>query len=139
MKSGPALKQLASHRAIHDAGQAQAESLTEELISSFQENRPDCLEIAQLLVTHWEEKVIPHADAEDEGLYQELLQDETIAPNQIYLLMRDHDLLRKITANVKETLSQEQRVTKQIIYAFHSLLTLNAIHHKDEEMMLFSN
>src|SRR5690625_6652359 len=92
MKSGPALRQLTSHRAIHDAGQAQAQELTEIVQQLFQENRKeDCLKAAKVLVEHWEEKVIAHADAEDEGIYKELLQEGKIPKKNIYMLMRDHD------------------------------------------------
>lgn len=82
MKTGPALKQLTSHRSIHDAGQAQARSLTEEVMQLFEENQTaECLQAAQALIQHWEEKIIAHADAEDESFFQELLAGNKFPAN----------------------------------------------------------
>src|SRR5699024_11641860 len=79
MKTGPALKQLTSHRSIHDAGQAQARALTSELMNYFEDdNQEDALEASKALIQHWEEKIIAHADAEDETFFQELLEGDEI-------------------------------------------------------------
>lgn len=138
MKSGPALRQLSSHQAIHDAGQAQARQLTEMLNQLFIEKRTeDCLKTANVLIEHWEEKIIAHADAEDEGLYQELLDEGTIPQKDLYMLMRDHDLFRKITAHIKAQINEHNQVTTENIYEFNSLLVLNDFHHKGEEDTLF--
>jgi len=138
MKSGPALRQLTSHRAIHDAGQAQAQELTEIVQQLFQENRKeDCLKAAKVLVEHWEEKVIAHADAEDEGLYKELLQEGKIPKKDIYMLMRDHDLFRKIVAYCKKQLNDQNKVTEENIAQLSSLLVINHFHHQGEESTLF--
>lgn len=60
MKTGPALKQLTSHRSIHDAGQAQARALTEEVMQLFEDNKTDeCLDTAKTLLEHWEQKLLP--------------------------------------------------------------------------------
>lgn len=138
MKSGPALRQLTSHRAIHDAGQAQARELTEMMIQLFKEERhDDCLKTAKVLIEHWEEKIIAHADAEDEGFYQELLDEGKISKKGIYMLMRDHDLFRKITAKIKEKINEKNKVTEENIHEFYSLLIINNFHHQGEENTLF--
>lgn len=138
MKTGPALKQLTSHRSIHDAGQAQARALTEDVMQLFEgEQTEDCLQAANILVQHWEEKIIAHADAEDETFFQELLASEEIPDQHVYMMMRDHDLFRKITTHIKESLKQQQKVTMNHIYEFNTLLILNAFHHEGEEEYLF--
>src|SRR5699024_8554452 len=121
--SGPALKQKMSHRAIHDAAQAHAKGITAEVIQLFHANeKEECLKAAKGLVTHWEEKVVAHADAEDEGLY---------------MIMRDHDLFRKITAKIKDKLKKQEEVTQENIYEFTTLIILNDFHHQGEEETLF--
>lgn len=138
MRSGPALRQITSHRAIHDAGQAQARELTEMMKQLFNEEREeDCLKTAKVLIEHWEERIIAHADAEDEGFYQELLAEDKIPKKDIYMLMRDHDLFRKIVAHIKEQINVEKKVTEQHIHEFYALLTINHFHHKGEEDTLF--
>jgi hemerythrin-like domain-containing protein len=138
MKSGPALRQLTSHRAIHDGGQAQAKELTSVMIQLFHEEREkECLEAANGLLKHWEEKIIAHADAEDEGFFQELLLEGDIEKKGIYMMMRDHDLFRGIAADIKENLEKEKKVTQEIIYQFTTLIIINGQHHKGEEKYLF--
>src|SRR5699024_12594985 len=112
MKTGPALKQLTSHRSIHDAGQAQARALTEDVMQLFEEEQTeDCLQAANILVQHWEEKIIAHADAEDETFLQELLASEEIPDQHVYIMMRDHDLLRKSNTHIKESIKKQQKIT----------------------------
>lgn len=138
MKTGPALKQLTSHRSIHDAGQAQARGLTEEVMQLFEdEQTEDCLEAAKALLEHWEQKIIAHADAEDESFFQELLAGDKVADQHIYMMMRDHDLFRQIAAHIRESIEQEEKVTRNHLYEFNTLLILNAFHHKGEEAYLF--
>lgn len=138
MKTGPALKQLTSHRSIHDAGQAQARALTEEVMQLFEDNKTDeCLDTAKTLLEHWEQKIIAHADAEDETFFQELLAGNEIADKHIYMMMRDHDLFRKITAHIRKSIEHEAKVTMNHLYEFNTLLILNAFHHKGEEEYLF--
>jgi|SRR5690625_521268 len=140
MKTGPALKQLTSHRSIHDAGQAQARALTEDLLQLFEEKQTEeCLQTAYALIQHWEEKIIAHADAEDESFFQELLAGEQIPDKHIYMMMRDHDLFRQITAHIKDSLTEQNKVTMNHLYEFNTLLLLNAFHHKGEEAYLFPN
>lgn len=140
MKTGPALRQLTAHRSIHDAGQSQARELTEMLIQLFKEEREeDCLKTAKVLIEHWEEKIIAHADAEDEGFYQELLEEGNIPKKNLYMLMRDHDLFRQIVKQIKEKIAQQNKVTEENIYELYSLLVINDFHHKGEENTLFPN
>ena len=140
MKTGPALRQLTAHRSIHDAGQSQARELTEMMIQLFKEEREeDCLKTAKVLIEHWEEKIIAHADAEDEGFYQELLEEGNIPKKNLYMLMRDHDLFRQIVKQIKEKIVQQNKVTEENIYELYSLLVINDFHHKGEENTLFPN
>ena len=140
MKTGPALRQLTAHRSIHDAGQSQARELTEMMNQLFKEEREeDCLKTAKVLIEHWEEKIIAHADAEDEGFYQELLEEGNIPKKNLYMLMRDHDLFRQIVKQIKEKIAQQNKVTEENIYELYSLLVINDFHHKGEEKTLFPN
>lgn len=138
MSTGPALRQLHSHRSIHEGAYTEARDLTNVVDQLFTEHREeDCLQTVELLIEHWEERIIAHADAEDEGFYQELLKKHKNKQDQIYMLMRDHELFRIIIGDLKKELEETKKVTKQMIYQFHSLLVINHIHHKSEEKQLF--
>src|SRR5690606_19066012 len=67
--SGPALKQLQAHRAIHEGGLSGAVSKTELLIEFLQEGDMKSADrAADELIDYWKSRVISHADAEEEGL-----------------------------------------------------------------------
>ncbi len=138
MKSGPALKQLTAHRAIHDGAQVEAKALTTNVIQLFHSKEKEaCLTAAKELLKNWEEKIIAHADAEDEGLYQELLARDDVSNQSLYMLMRDHDLFRKIAARIKDKIEEQGEVTQENIYELTTLIVLNDFHHEGEEESLF--
>lgn len=139
MKAGPALRQLTSHRAIHEGAQDEAKSLTADMIQLHHAGEDkDALQTARMLLKHWEEKIIAHADTEDEGLFPDLLQKDETDQKGIHMMMRDHDLFRQIAASIKETLDQDNKVTQEMIYEFTSLIIINGLHHKGEEKYLFN-
>ncbi|WP_099158288.1 hypothetical protein [Virgibacillus ndiopensis] len=136
MATGPALRKLASHRSIHDGAFVEARDLTivtEELLHDERMN--DCLKAAKALAEHWEKRVIAHADAEEDGLYKEILEENPELEKEIHMLTRDHDLLRIILNKINEKLAGGQ-VTREMITQFHSLLVVNEIHSRSEESKL---
>lgn len=140
MKAGPALRQLSSHRAIHEAAQAEAKNLTDTMIQLFHaEEEKDCLQAAKDLLKHWEEKIIAHADTEDgdEGLFNDLIA-QGHEPKWLHMMTRDHNLFREIIASIKESLENEGKVTEEIVYEFTSLVIINRHHHTLEEKYLFN-
>ncbi|WP_163969794.1 hemerythrin domain-containing protein [Oceanobacillus halotolerans] len=139
MATGPALRKLASHRSIHDGSFAEARDLTEVTFRLFQENRmDDCVKAADALVDHWETRVIAHADAEedDDGLYQEIAKENPELQPKIYELTRDHDLLRIVVGEIKDSLKESRKITEDIMNKFQSLLVINRIHSRSEESLL---
>jgi len=138
MKSGPALRQFASHQAIHDAAQAQAREFTEITSALYKAGeKEECLKAAKELLRHWEEKIIAHADSEDNGLFVELLEEGNIEHKHIHMLMRDHDLFRQIASYIKSLIEDHHKVTTEMIHAFQTLVVLNDFHHRGEETYLF--
>src|SRR5699024_6711029 len=96
------------------------------------------LQTARMLLKHWEEKIIAHADTEDEGLFPELLQKDETDQKGIHMMMRDHDLFRQIAASIKESLDQDNKITQGMIYEFTSLIIINELHHTREEKYIFN-
>ncbi|HLS07058.1 MAG TPA: hemerythrin domain-containing protein [Bacillota bacterium] len=136
--TGPALRELRSHRSIHEGAHAEAKELTEMIVRLLADKRmEDSQKVAKLLIEYWETRIIAHADAEDEGFYQELLRKKPQLKKDIYMLMRDHELFRLMIEQIKREFSQKEAVTESIIQQFQSLLVINHLHHQGEEDKLF--
>ncbi|OZU90178.1 hypothetical protein CIL03_03275 [Virgibacillus indicus] len=137
--TGPALRHLDSHRSIHQGAYAEARDITDVMNRLFYDNRmEDCLKAANALVEYWETRVIAHADTEDEGFYKELLEKKPELTKEIHMFSRDHDLFRKIVADIKEEISEEEKVTKNMVNQFNALLIIKKHHNKGEEENLFT-
>jgi len=79
--------------------------------------------------------VISHADAEEEGLYLEIKNENPELKEAIIQLTRDHDLLRIIVEDI-ETLRDIEKLSPTVLQKFYALLVVNEIHSRDEERML---
>src|SRR5699024_1909662 len=140
MKAGPALRQLTSHRAIHEGAQDEAKSLTADMIQLYHAGEDkDALQTARMLLKHWEEKIIAHADTEDEGLFPDLLQKDETDQKGINMMMRDHDLFRQISEYIKENIDQDNKVTQEMIYEVTTRIIINRLHQKGEEKYIFNH
>lgn len=135
--SGPALRQLSSHQSIHEGYYTEGRDLTELLVSLFNDQRlDDCSEVANALVEHWETRMIAHADAEEEGFYLEVFEKYPELEVQLTKLIRDHELLRMVVADVRELIQQEG-ISLRVLELFKGILLLVEIHSREEEKHLF--
>ncbi|MTD29488.1 hypothetical protein [Planomicrobium sp. YIM 101495] len=136
MPSGPSLRQLHAHHAIHQGGLTGAITKTQEMEDLLRAKEFEVArQAADHLVEYWETRVISHADSEEDGFYREMLQQDPTLEEAVVKLTRDHDLLRIIVADIKEMLVEES-LTYEVMQQFHALLVVNAIHSRDEERML---
>lgn len=136
MPSGPSLRQLHAHHAIHQGGLTGAITKTQEMEDLLRAKEFEVArQAADHLVEYWETRVISHADSEEDGFYREMLQQDPTLEEAVVKLTRDHDLLRIIVADIKEMLVEEG-LTYEVMQQFHALLVVNAIHSRDEERML---
>ncbi|MGC5327573.1 hemerythrin domain-containing protein [Brevibacillus sp. SYSU BS000544] len=136
--SGPSLRKLHSHRSIHDGAYSEAQNMTEMLTQLYRDGRREHARLAaEALLEHWETRTLAHAEAEEEGFYQEVLTGRPELAEQITKLTRDHDLLRKIVAQTKGLL-EEHDVNEEILSRFTALLLINSIHSRDEESSLLA-
>ncbi|WP_301109452.1 hemerythrin domain-containing protein [Sporosarcina sp.] len=137
--SGPALRQLHSHRAIHEGGLSGAIMKTEDLVEFLQQND---LEMANRacdeLLDYWRTRVISHADAEEEGLYKEILTENPELEKEIIQLTRDHDLMRLAVKDIETLREEEQSITAEMMQKFYGLMVVNELHSREEERLLFN-
>lgn len=136
MPSGPSLRQLHAHHAIHQGGLSGAIAKTQEMEDLLRAKEFEVArQAADHLVEYWETRVISHADAEEDGFYREMLEQDPGLEEAIAKLTRDHDLLRIIAADIKKML-KEEGLTYEVMQQFHALLVVNEIHSRDEERLL---
>lgn len=136
-KPGPALKQLHSHHAIHEGGLSGAIQKTNNFLELLKSRELEAANLAaDDLLDYWETRVISHADAEESGFYQEKVEENPTLRDDVIKLERDHDLLRIIVKDIKEIRS-EHGLNEAVIQRFYALLTVNEIHSRDEERLLF--
>lgn len=135
---GPSLRQLHAHHAIHQGGLSGAITKTEELEELLAAREFEVAnQAAEHLIEYWETRILSHADAEEEGFYEDMISLNSDLLHAVTHLKRDHDLLRIIVRDVKETL-REEGIVPEVMQRFHALLVLNAIHSRDEERLLFA-
>lgn len=136
-KPGPALKQLHSHHAIHEGGLSGAIQKTNNFLELLKSREIEAANLAaDDLLDYWETRVISHADAEESGFYQEKVEENPALRDVVIKLERDHDLLRIIAKDIKGIRS-DHGLNEAVIQRFYALLTINEIHSRDEERLLF--
>ncbi|HET7627175.1 MAG TPA: hemerythrin domain-containing protein [Bacillales bacterium] len=134
--SGPALKKKDSHAAIHEAALDEARELTELLGKETEHSRDDrAVQIACVLVEHWETRTLAHAQTEEEGLYRELAKQSPKARRAVSELTRDHELMRRLLREIKAALTQKDDL-KRIHARFQAMILVDEIHNDDEESLI---
>ncbi|WP_310829622.1 hypothetical protein [Paenibacillus pedocola] len=134
---GPSLRQLHAHHAIHQGGLSGAVAKTEEVEELLEAREFEVArQAADHLIEYWETRILSHADAEEDGFYQEMAEKNPNLQDAVILLTRDHELLRIIVKDVKARLAEEG-LTPEVLQQFHAMLVVNAIHSREEERLLF--
>lgn len=134
--SGPGLKHIDSHSAIHEAALNQAIELNEILEALLKQDELEkALKTAYVVVEHWETRILQHAVAEEEGLYKDLVEESPELEEKIIGLTRDHEILRILVREIKEILDEEG-FNENVLQRFHALVLVDIIHNRDEESIL---
>ncbi|SFE88193.1 hemerythrin domain-containing protein [Alteribacillus iranensis] len=134
--SGPALRVYDSHRSIHEAAFGQVKEMTAIIKQLYNENRwEEAKQAEEILIEHWYDHIIAHADSEETGLYQDIKQRQPEMVETIAKLTRDHDLLRKVLEEAKHLL-EDNSEQEERIQLYDSLLVINWQHSRDEEKYL---
>lgn len=134
--SGPGLTQHDAHHAIHQAAFHEAEQLTLLLRQALRVgDQQRALQVAAVLIEHWQARTLRHAEAEETGWYRDLLAERPALQNDVIALTRDHDLLRILLAEIQGIIAA-RGVASGIVERFEAMLLLNAIHSRTEEQRL---
>ncbi|WP_164668820.1 hemerythrin domain-containing protein [Virgibacillus doumboii] len=134
--SGPALKHVDSHTAIHEAALNEAIELTNLLDKLVKDNQIEkASELSYVLIEQWETRTLRHADSEEEGLYKEIVEEKPELKDDIVALIRDHDLLRILVKKIKSTL-KDNGVSDAVVQQFQSLIIVDELHNEKEMEVL---
>jgi phage shock protein A len=137
--SGPSLKKTESHSSIHEAALNEAKELRNLYQKCLEDGEHEkALQVAEIAIEHWETRTLKHAEAEEEGLYKEMVEEKPALEKLVNQLTRDHDLMRRIVEDMKERL-QTQKADYRMISLFDSLVIIDEIHNEDEMNKLLTN
>lgn len=134
--SGPGLKHVDSHAAIHEAALNEARELNRLVAKLARAKRFDkAIEVAYIIVEHWETRTLQHAAAEEEGLYKDLLDENPNLKDEITALIRDHNMMRFLVKKIRQILETEG-FTEEILELFYTLVHVDHFHNLQEEKLL---
>jgi hypothetical protein len=137
--SGPSLKKTESHSSIHEAALNEAKELRNLYQKCLEDGEHEkALQVAEIAIEHWETRTLKHAEAEEEGLYKDMVEEKPALEKLVNQLTRDHDLMRRIVEDMKERL-QTQKADYRMITLFDSLVIIDEIHNEDEMNKLLMN
>lgn len=134
--SGPGLNQHDAHHAIHQAAFYEAERLTLQLRRALRQgDQQQALQVASVLIEHWQTRTLRHAEAEEAGWYREMLAERPELQNDVTVLTRDHELLRLLLAEAQGILTA-RGIASGVVERFEAMLLVNSIHSREEERRL---
>ena len=110
--------------------------MTDLLVQLLKENRIEHSRVvATALIEHWETRTLAHAEAEEEGFYNDMAQQKPELSETVIMLRRDHDLIRLLVAEVKSSLAHEE-LSEAIMDRFKTIAQIVRIHSEHEEKYL---
>ena len=89
---GPSLKKQEAHSSIHEAALNEAKELRRLFQKCLADGDIDkAVKVAEITIEHWEARTLKHAEAEEDGLYKELVEENPNLEHLVIQLTRDHD------------------------------------------------
>lgn len=133
--SGPALRNLSSHHAIHETGYQEAWEAF-ELAQKLDKSPPyeGLTSVVEVFLEIVSARILNHAAEEEQGLYEEWNHKGAIKPAEIAQLTREHDSLREL-ARALELRIKEGRYD-EVLPQMSRLLETSSIHSRHEESVL---
>lgn len=130
--SGPSLKKQDSHSSIHEAALNEAIELRDLVQICLQNGEKEkAVQVVEIVIEHWESRTLKHAEAEEEGLYKELVAEKPELEPLLIQFTRDHDLMRRMVEELNHLLMNNE-VDERLVALQDSLLMIAFIHNEDE-------
>src|SRR5262249_2319527 len=90
---------------------------------------------ACIALEHWETRTLAHAESEEEGLYRDIVQARPDWADNIVALTRDHELMRRIAAEIRQGLALH-KVSYALLKRFEALILIDLLHNHEEEQLV---
>jgi hypothetical protein len=130
--SGPSLRKRDAHSSIHEAALNEALELRGIFQKCLEDGETEkAIQVIDVAIEHWESRTLQHADAEEEGLYKDIVDENPDMLSTVIQLTRDHDLMRRIVKILNNRL-QSHPPDQQMITLLDSLVIIDEIHNEDE-------
>jgi Hemerythrin HHE cation binding domain len=129
--SGPSLNKQDAHSSIHEAALNEARDLRDLFRNCIEKDKEKALQVAEITIEHWELRTLQHAEAEEKGLYKDLVEENPALSDTVIQLTRDHDLMRRVVGKMKEMLLSDE-ANEQMLKLIDSLIIIDEIHNEDE-------
>lgn len=137
--SGPSLKKPDAHSSIHEAALNEAKELRDIFQRCLEDGQKEkALQVAEIIIEHWETRTLKHAESEEEGLYKEMVMENPELKDLVIQLTRDHDIMRRIVQQMKEML-QKKEVSEEFTSLMDGVILVDLIHNEDEMNKLLPN
>ncbi|KQL19779.1 hemerythrin domain-containing protein [Cytobacillus solani] len=137
--SGPSLKKPDAHSSIHEAALNEAKELRDIFQRCLEDGQKEkALQVAEVIIEHWETRTLKHAESEEEGLYKEMVMENPELKDLVVQLTRDHDIMRRIVQQMKELL-QKQEVDGEFTTLMDGVIIVDLVHNEDEMNKLLHN
>lgn len=137
--SGPSLKKPDAHSSIHEAALNEAKELRDIFQRCLEDGQKEkALQVAEVIIEHWETRTLKHAESEEEGLYKEMVEENPELKDLVVQLTRDHDIMRRIIQQMKEML-YKQEVDEEFTALMDAVIIVDLIHNEDEMNKLLPN
>ena len=133
--SGPALRMVESHHAIHESARHEAEEalrLAEKVHAASDDEA--FAHVVEVFLEIIEARILAHAAAEEQGLYQEWLRDNEERRSTIDALIQEHETLRRLSRAVEQAMIQSD--CDLAVSAMARLVEASAAHSRHEEDIL---
>lgn len=124
-----------AHRAIHAAAAAELENAMAALRRAIAGRAAGAADAARLVLDLWQERVLSHAQAEEEDLYPALVAVPS-GREEALRLLRDHDLLRVWYGEAALALEGVGPPGRAVLARLEAMLVLVDQHRRDEEALL---
>lgn len=133
--SGPALRKVESHHAIHETAWHEADEAL-QLAEKVRASSDDATfsRVVEVFLEVVEARILVHAAEEEQGLYQEWLQDNDEHQSTIDSLILEHETLRRLSAVVEQAMIQQEYDTA--VSGMSQLLEVSSAHSRHEEDVL---
>lgn len=133
--SGPALRRVASHSAIHEAAWHDANDAWQLAQKAWTLSNEEAFsQVVEVFLQVVETRILAHAHEEETGLYHEWLAIDTNRQSVIDVLVLEHERLRRLAAAIENAMIQEHY--DDAIWRMSRLLQIAAAHARHEEDVL---